>query len=146
MTNLDITIILYVLSLAMAFYCGMRYAEYKLISKMIDMMTPEERDELEDLAHKIKADLEKKGIKGVQVHSVDEEDVVTVHHEIMDGVHFLYRDGTKFVCQGPTFEGVANTFAATISKREVGVIKHHDGGTSLIIENKLKGGGEVTQA
>jgi hypothetical protein len=113
---------------------------------MIDMMTSEERDELEDIAHKIKADMERKGIKGAQVHSVDEEDVVMVNHEVMDGVHFLYRDGTKFVCQGSTFEGVANTFAATISKREVGVIKHHDGGTSLIIENKLKGGGEITQA
>jgi hypothetical protein len=110
---------------------------------MIDMMTPQERDELEELAHKIKADLEKKGIKGVQVHSVDEEDVVTVHHEVMEGTHFLYRDGTKFVCQGGSFEDVAHTFAASISKREVGVIKHHDGGTSLVIEGVLKGGGEV---
>jgi hypothetical protein len=31
----------------------------------------------------------------------------------------------------------------TVSKQEVGVIKHPDGGTSLIIEGELKGGGEV---
>lgn len=143
MTELDVSILLYIISIGVAFWAGMRYAEYKLISRMIEMMTDEERDELEELAHKIKRDLEGKGIKDVQVHSVDEGDVVEVKHEVVDGAHFLYKNGNTFMCQGTTFETAAEQFAKMIKKHEVGVIKHQDGGTSLIIENRLKGGGEV---
>ena len=143
MTDTDITIILFLGSVGLAFWAGMKYAEYRLIQTMIDMMTPDERDELEELAHKIKRDLEGKGIKDVQVHQVDEEDVVEVKHEVVDGAHFLYKNGDTFMCQGTTFETAAEQFAKMIKRHEVGVIKHTDGGTSLIIENTLKGGGEV---
>jgi hypothetical protein len=143
MTELDTAIILIIVALGAAFYCGMRYGEYKLVKTMMDMMTDEERDELEELAHKIKRDLEGKGIRDVQVHQVDEEDVVEVKHEVVDGAHFLYKNGDTFMCQGTTFETAAEQFAKMIKRHEVGVIKHTDGGTSLIIENTLKGGGEV---
>jgi hypothetical protein len=121
----------------------MRYAEYRLIKTMIDMMTDEERDELTELAEKIKADLEDKGIKDVKVHSVDEDDVVELKHEIMDGVHFLYRDGATFVCQGPSLEDVSKRFVEIMGTKKVGVVATHDGGNALIIDGKLKGGAEV---
>ena len=143
MTELDTAIILIIVALGAAFYCGMRYGEYKLVKTMMDMMTDEERSELEDLAHKIKADLENKGINGVSVHSVDEEDVIEVKHEIVNGSHFFYKNDDTFMCQGTTFETAAEQLAKMIKSHEVGVINHTDGSTSLIIENKLKGGGEV---
>jgi PHP family Zn ribbon phosphoesterase len=143
MTDLDISIILFLASVGAAFYCGMRYGEYKLVKTMMDMMTPDELDELEEIAHKIKRDLESKGIKDVQVHQVDEEDIVEVKHEVVGPAHIFYKNGDTFMCQGNTFETAAEQFAKMIKKHEIGVIKHTDGGTSLIIENKLKGGTEV---
>ncbi len=143
MTDLDVTIILFIGSIMAAFIAGIRYAEYRFIKRMLDMMTPDELDELDELAEKIKADLSSKGIKDVKVHQVDAEDVVEVKHERIDGKHFFYEDGDKFLCQGASFEEVSRTLAELIGTKKVGVINHEDGGTSLVIDGKLRGGGEV---
>jgi hypothetical protein len=141
MTELDY--LLYAIGVAGAFYLGMRYAEYRMIKKMIDMMTPEERAEIYETAQKIKSDLEKAGIRNVAVHTVDEDDVVNLKHEVMDNVHFLYRDGNTFVCQGPSIDSVARRFAEIMGENKVGVVNMHDGSNALIIAGVLKGGGEV---
>jgi len=55
----------------------------------------------------------------------------------------LYRDGTTFVCQGPSLEAVSKRFTEIMGNKKVGVIETNEGKNALIIDGILKGGGEV---
>ena len=103
---------------AIVFYAGMKYAENRMIHRMMDMLTDEEVEELYALQTKL-AELDPNDDD--KADAILDDALRQLKFEIIDehienGSHYFYTHKGEFLCQGTSREEAVSNFLAKSKK------------------------------
>ncbi len=127
MSELDTYAVFLFLIVGAAFYLGMRYAEYRLVKRMMDMMSPEERDRIMKLAEQ-RDDEEKNPWR---------KDIVNINYEVVGNSHIFYGSDGQFLCQGNSLDDVALQFKAVSSTPKIAIVTAVSGDTLTVVNGEV---------
>jgi hypothetical protein len=103
---------------AIVFYSGMRYAENKMIRRMMDLLTDEEVEEM----YKLQTQLEQLDPKDeARADAMIDDAMRKLKFEIIDehienGSHYFYTHKGEFLCQGTSRQEAVQNFLAKNKK------------------------------
>ena len=136
----DLDVILLGLLLAVAFYLGKVYAEWRIVKAMMDSLTPDERERLVDAVEKAKEDKLQHLDRPVKISELDvwKNDVAMITHEVVNDVHIFYEADGTFLCQGSSLEETASRFAEVSSRPKLAIVTTHDGKNITVVNGVIK--------
>jgi hypothetical protein len=136
----DLDVILIGILLAVAFYLGKMYAEWRIVKAMMDSLTPEEREKLVDAVEKAKEDKLQSLYRPVKISELDiwKNDVTMITHEVVNDIHIFYKADGTFLCQGSSLEETASRFAEVSSHPKLAVVTTEGGKKITVVNGVIK--------
>jgi len=134
----DLEIVELVIFAGIVFYCGMKFAEWRLIKAMLDLLSPEEREELRKSVAKIEEDDAQDRPGKIESFTFWEKDVININHEVVGEIHIFYRDDGTFLCQGISLEDAAKKFAEASKTPKLGLVTTSTGKKMAVINGVLQ--------
>lgn len=127
MSEVDLYIVWFLCIIVFAFYLGMRYAEFRLVKRMLDSMTPEERDRVMKMAER----------EDEETKNPWRKDIVNVTYEVVGNSHIFYGSDGQFLCQGNSLDEVALQFKAVSSAPKIAIVTATSGDTLTVVNGRV---------